>query len=193
VIKRLLITSGLAISLMLVCSCATPLLDSSSAAEYSEVVGRRYRLIQDLCISGLTVDRGSQRRLAYYAVMRRPGGTGPEYISNELLPSGTEVRVIGIKARRHLFDAPTVAVIELPGLRQYADKQVVMYILRLQEKDARTGHFRLDPAVFIESRTTARLAVPQGNQPNKAPEPTPRPVTDRANARSAPGRVVAHL
>ena len=29
--------------------------------------------------------------------------------------------------------------------------------------------------------------------PNKAPEPTPRPVTDRADARSAPGRVVAHL
>ena len=30
-------------------------------------------------------------------------------------------------------------------------------------------------------------------KPNKAPEPTPTSVTDRANARSAPAAVVAHL
>jgi hypothetical protein len=29
--------------------------------------------------------------------------------------------------------------------------------------------------------------------PNKAPEPTPMSVTDRADARSAPATVVAHL
>jgi hypothetical protein len=38
-----------------------------------------------------------------------------------------------------------------------------------------------------------RSPCPPPHQPNKTPEPTPMSVTDRADARSAPATVVAHL
>jgi hypothetical protein len=38
-----------------------------------------------------------------------------------------------------------------------------------------------------------RICPPTSQTPNKAPEPTPLLVTDRADARSAPSSGVAHL
>ena len=51
---------------------------------------------------------------------------------------------------------------------------------------------RVSYTIVISEREPTRVELPQ-LRPNKAPEPTPTSVTDRADARSAPDAGVAHL
>jgi hypothetical protein len=60
-----------------------------------------------------------------------------------------------------------------------------------QEETFSGQHYR--QLLILEGIRDRSLRIPYQEEPNKAPEPTPRPVTIRAEPRIAPVRAVAHL
>ncbi len=74
------------------------------------------------------------------------------------------------------------------------DPRVRSFLERITFVPQRDGSLEVDLPSSSRNPQRRRVPVPHSQkEPNKAPEPTPGPVTDRAGARSAPAPVVAHL
>lgn len=102
----------LSVALLGVAGCSTPqkFSDISSDPVYRAYVGARYRLLVAMHISGVNAPPGYEKTVDYYVVNpTAPSWSGPELITRDTLPAGTEVIVQSV---RRCTNCPFDEVIE---------------------------------------------------------------------------------
>ena len=73
-----------------------PNLDVSAQAQYADVLGKRFRTLQDLEAIGITIDRNYRKRIDYVTLVRPPGFSGPEVVARGQLPKGSVLEIVAV-------------------------------------------------------------------------------------------------
>lgn len=96
----LLVLSLLAAGLSMVCGCSTPqkFEDVSSRPGYHAFIGAKYELQVAMHLSGVNAPPGYEKTVDYYVIdPTSPSWSGPELITRETLPPGTEITVESVR------------------------------------------------------------------------------------------------
>lgn len=109
----------LLVALLSVLGCSTPqrFEDASFVATYHTYLGATYRLLVPMHISGVNAPPGYEKTVDYYTINpTSPSWSGPELISRDTLPAGTEVTVQSVRRCMNCpFDEMVEAEILIPS------------------------------------------------------------------------------
>lgn len=118
----------------LICGCALKYENVSAGPEYSQLLNTSYSLKTNLYIYGINLPPGYGKDINVYFV--RPWrGSGPEYITEDILNPGVTLRVQSIrKSINHIFfcDQVIEAVVEVSPYEKTADVPVTISLKYLQ-------------------------------------------------------------
>ncbi|WP_444932881.1 hypothetical protein [Microbulbifer sp. JTAC008] len=105
---------------LLLSACRAEYKDISSEPEYSQYIGKQYKLISDMDYSGVNLSRGYSDEIHVYIISSRdPGWSGPEVVTRETLPTGSVVIISKVEECTNCltFGAPLRrAQVEIKGV-----------------------------------------------------------------------------
>jgi len=137
------------IAIILICialaSCDQVSMDDVSAnPKYSKVVGKEFRVKEDLWVLGITTDLNYQDRIDYLILVPGVGFSGPEVVVSERLYSGSTFKITRVlKARSPLFSRMTYVVEEV-GSNRFRDHELRVDLVG----DMNNQNCGLDEAVY---------------------------------------------
>ena len=141
--RILAITVVFFISTMVACGEVT-MNDSSLAPAYTSVIGKKFRIKEDLWALGITTDKNYKSNRDYIVLVPGVGFSGPEVVSRDRLKKGTIIKVVRVLEAKSLFSSKVVYVVEEIGSRKFDG--VEMRITLTGSSDS--PNFGLDSSVY---------------------------------------------
>ena len=122
--------------------------DISTSQPYKNLIGKNFKSIKQLHLSGVTEDRNYEKTIDRYVFTGPRGMGGPEVIQSTTVNPGITIKIQkALQCSNCWFGSPIVLLIapNLPELN--ADAPIYLYRLRVEDQD---GKVTLDPDYFTQ-------------------------------------------
>ena len=120
--------------------------DINSSEKYKHLIDNKYSSIKPLRIHEITMDRNYKKIADHYTLTKPPGIAGPEVISSDNVPIGTNVKIKKVlQCSNCWFGSPIIIVVDLDGDSLKEGIPVFLYGLRVEGSG---GKIILDPSYF---------------------------------------------
>lgn len=120
------------------------MIDSSLEPEYKGIIGKTFRVKEDLWALGITTDKNYKKRLDYIVLVSGVGFSGPEVVSRDRLNKDSLIRVVRVLTSKSLFVLRVKYVVEVINSEQFKGVEVRVRLSGSTD-DANYG---LNPSVY---------------------------------------------
>lgn len=100
------------ISLTMVACGEVTMDDYSSEPAYISIIGKKFRVKEDVWALGITSDKNYKNKRDYIVLVPGVGFSGPEVVSRDRLSKGSIVKVVRVFKAKSLFSSKVVYVVE---------------------------------------------------------------------------------
>lgn len=118
--------------------------DYSSTPEYSDVIGMKFRVKEDLWAIGITANKNYKKRVDYIVLAPGVGFGGPEVVTKERVSKGIIIRIVGVQKARSPLLSQVIYVVEEIG----SDKLKGAVVRVKPTGDVKDPNLGLDDSVY---------------------------------------------
>lgn len=118
--------------------------DSSNDPAYAHVIGKQFRIKEDLWATGITTDPNYQHRLDYIVLVPGVGFMGPEVLFREHFGNEAVIRIDRVLTAKGPLSSKVVYVVEEVNTDRFEDSEIRIRLVGSVDDN----NLGLDPSIY---------------------------------------------
>ena len=98
--------------------------DSSLEPSYTAIIGKKFRVKEDLWALGITTDKNYKKRLDYIVLVPGVGFSGPEVVSRDRLSKDSIIKIVRVLTAKSLISSKVVYIVEEVDSNKFKDAEI---------------------------------------------------------------------